>query len=210
MKRWKLGFGLAAVGVAGIAQAQTWRFDKIDPKSTYLRDSQAAPGALRIQLGPSDSEGRFISLRTVGWFNRAIDNPLAHNVSNQAVAVFSASGILDPDWTKQTRIGSATDAGDDFFTLPTFVGSLPTDISQDFGVGPSILQIEIPNGANFLHFTPYDNGFWNNGDDFSMPGADPRGFGVEWRVQTLPEPGTWAVLAVGGAALIRRRRRRAQ
>lgn len=204
-------FGLAGILAAvAAAQAQNWNFQKIDPKSTYLRDSQATAPVVVIEFVGLYEFGDFLELRTVGWFNRAADNPAAHNVSDQAVAVFSSTGLLDPDWNNQFRVGGAAKAGTDFYTLPTFVGNKPTDIQEDFGIGPDIVRIQIPEAGRYLMFTPYDNGFWNNVDDFSMPGADPRGFGIEWRgASAVPEPGALAALAVGLATLRARRRRRA-
>jgi hypothetical protein len=148
-----------------------------------------------------------LEIRTTGWYNRALDNPLARNVDNQAVAVFSNGPSLDPDWSRRHRVHGAIQYGSPFYTLPTWVGNKPTDIEEDFGIGAQGLRIRAPQFATTLLFTPFDNGFWNNGDDFSMPGADPRGFGVEWRwVQTVPEPGTVAALSLG-AVLLRRRKR---
>ena len=209
---------LALIALAGLGYAQAWNFTKVNPTATYLRDSQWAPDASMIDLGITGPEwvdvmgGRLrikLEIRSVGWFNRALDNPAAHNVSNQAVAVFSTSNFLNPDWSQQYRVSAAEDAGDDFYTLPTWVGSRPTDIVEDFGAGPSEIVLDVPLGAHYLMLTPYDNGFWNNGDDFSMPGADPRGFGVEWqvdRVGTAPEPTVLLVLGAGLAGLLRRRK----
>ena len=150
-----------------------------------------------------------LEIRTVGWFNRATDNPAAHNVSNEAVAVFAETSSLDSDWTHQFRVFTPIEAGVDFFTLPTWVGNLPTDISEDFGVDPTTLAIASPGQARFVMLTPFDNGFWNNGDDFSMPNADPRGFGVEWRIyNAVPEPGSVILLGLGLASVVRRKLKR--
>jgi hypothetical protein len=197
---------LGSMALSG-AQAQGWSFLKIDPKATYLRDSQFAPSATMLALGIVDRTKFELEIRTTGWYNRALDNPLARNVDNQAVAVFSNGPSLDPDWSRRHRVHGAIQYGSPFYTLPTWVGNKPTDIEEDFGIGAQGLRIRAPQFATTLLFTPFDNGFWNNGDDFSMPGADPRGFGVEWRwVQTVPEPGTVAALSLG-AVLLRRRKR---
>ena len=208
--------GLAAL--ASLGAAQSWNFQKINPKATYLRDSQSAPTAsmldletdptfilLRAQSGATPT----LEIRTVGWFNRALDNPAAHNVSDEAVAVFAQTSSLDSDWTHQFRVFTPIEAGTDFITLPTWAGNQPTDISEDFGVNSSTLAITIPGQARFVMLTPFDNGFWNNGDDFSMPNADSRGFGVEWRVyNAVPEPGSVFLLSIGIAAAVRRKLKR--
>lgn len=219
MKRGGRTFGILVFAtLASLGAAQNWNFQKINPKATYLRDSQSAPVASMFDL---ESDPAFVSIRgeagslpmleirTVGWFNRAMDNPAAHNISNEAVAVFAQTSALDSDWTQQFRVLTPIDAGTDFATLPTWIGNLPTDINEDFGVNSSSLQIAIPNQARFVMFTPFDNGFWNNGDDFSMPNADPRGFGVEWRVfNATPEPGSVFLLGLGLAAVARRKLKR--
>jgi hypothetical protein len=198
--------GLGAAASLGFGQA--WNFEKVNPKGTYLRDSQATQAATAIQLSQTRDGGHFMEIRTVGWFNRALDNPLSHNISNQGVAVFSEDGHVNPNWTFHHRVDLAEEAGNDFYTLPTWIGNNPTDIDEDFGIGPVAIRVELPAESNFLLITPYDNGFWNNGDDFSVAGADPRGFGVEWRiVGTVPEPGTLAVVGLGLAGLGKRKRR---
>jgi hypothetical protein len=199
--------------------AQNWTFVKIDPKATYLRDSQFAPSASKIDLGLNEQAWNVIraslgsiglEVRSVGWFNRASDNPLSFNISNQGVGVFSVTGGLDPDWSRQYRVDAPRDAGENFFTLPTWVGGHATDIAEDFGIGPEVVRVPIPDGSRFVLLTPFDNGFWNNTDDFTMPGADPRGFGVEWRFyDPVPEPATALALGASVAiAALRRSRRR--
>lgn len=197
--------GLAGLGASAcLGAAQSWNFEKVNPKGTYLRDSQATQAATSFQISLTE-EGRFLEIRTVGWFNRALDNPLSRNISNEAVAVFSEDGMVSPNWLERHRVESAKDAGLDFYTLPTWVGNSPTDITEDFGVGHDVVRVEIPDQAGFVLVTPFDNGFWNNGDDFSMPNSDPRGFGVEWRiVGTVPEPATVGALSLGLLGLRRR------
>lgn len=219
MKRGGRYFGiLGLAALAHFGHGQTWNFQKINPKATYLRDSQSAPAAtmidletdpsflaLRAQLGSIPT----LEIRTVGWFNRATDNPAAHNVSNEAVAVFAQTNGLDSDWTHQFRVLTSIEAGTDFFTLPTWAGNQPTDIAEDFGIDESALTIVIPGTARFLMLTPFDNGFWNNADDFSMPNADPRGFGSEWRVVNgVPEPASLGALAFALAAMGKRKLKR--
>src|SRR6185503_19174848 len=149
--------GLAAL--ASLGAAQSWNFQKINPKATYLRDSQSAPAASMVDLETDPTflwlkaqagSTPMIEIRTVGWFNRAMDNQAAHNISNEAVAVFTQTNDLDADWTHQFRVMSPIEAGTDFVTFPTFVGNLPTDISQDFGVNQNSLEIAIPGQARFM------------------------------------------------------------
>src|SRR5688500_10121359 len=95
----------AAMAVMGAAQRRN--FQKINPKATYLRDAQTAPSASMLDL---ETDATFlwlrgqpgstpmIEIRTVGWFNRAMDNQAAHNLSNEAVAVFAQTADLDADW----------------------------------------------------------------------------------------------------------------
>lgn len=201
--------------ISSSALGQT--FVKIDPKATYLRDSRPTVSATTLALGidPGLREKMIrgestlmMTIRSVGWFNRAIDNPNAHNVDNIAVAVFSVTGVLNPDHTQRYRVDQPLDAGTDFATFNTFEGNQPTDIDEDFAIGPEWLNVPVPPTASYLLFTPFDNGFWNNGDDFSMPGADPRGFGVELALNEIPEtpePASVIALTVGVAALVRRR-----
>lgn len=208
MKNWfKISTTIVLATLATLGFSQSWTFVKINPKGTYLRDSQLAPAPTTTPIG-FEHKGDFdIEIRTVGWFHRAGDNKSSNNISNEAVAVFAENDLIDMDWTKQYRIAAPIDAGNDFYTLPTWHGSNPTDISEDFGVNAAVVRMAIPDEANFLFFTPYDNGFWNNEDDFSMPGADSRGFGIEYRLirTAVPEPATLAVFGIGLAGVLRRR-----
>lgn len=210
MKTWFRTATLIALGAfASLGFGQSWTFVKINPKATYLRDSQATAAATWLHVGFEHKSDFSIELRTIGWFNRAADNKASQNVSNEAVAVFAESNEIDGNWTNRHRVIGAHDAGADFFTLPTWHGGHDTDIEEDFGVGAESIVLEIPDGANYLLFTPYDNGFWNNEDEFNVPGADPRGFGIEYRLirSSVPEPGTLAILSLGVAAGYFRRRK---
>lgn len=208
MKSWfRLLILISSASMATLSLGQAWNFVKIDPKSTYLRDSQFAPSAATIHLGLEHRDDWTLEIRTVGYYNRASDNRASRNISSEAVVVFSSTGKLDGDWHKQERVGGAVDAGTDFYTLPTWNGGLPTDIGEDFGIDHQAAKVDIPTGGDFFMVTPYDNGFWNNEDDFSLPGADSRGFGIEYRVirGAVPEPATLATVAIGLIALARRR-----
>lgn len=217
--RWT--FLLILGSAASTGSAQSFQFLKINPRATYLRDSQWAPAATTLDIAAElalnplpygqDPNRLRLEVRTVGWFDRAPNNPASHNVSNEAVAVFSTGGALDPDWSKQFRVGSPIDEGDDFYTLPTWVGNLATDIPEDFRIGATWMTVDVPSTATHVLFTPYDNDFWNNSDDFSMPGADPRGFGLEWRLSgysSVPEPSTILGLSLSALGLWKARSRR--
>jgi hypothetical protein len=129
--------------------------------------------------------------------------------STSMLGVFSSSNTLLAS-SNQIRIPGAIDAGVDFVTAPTFLGSLATDIAQDFFVDPggepsvpphTFVDVQVPVGAQFLMICSYDSHYSTNADtngDFAV------------RVTAVPEVHTLGLLGVGAAALLTTKRKRAR
>jgi hypothetical protein len=150
---------LTALAPAG-ADAQTI---PIDPKATYLRtnsDVNAQP-AIAIDLSALGLQaGDPILLERLNGYLPAPSLP----ASGATIGVFSSSNVLAAPAVPQRVLG-AIDAGTDVASFPTFNGTLPTDIPEDFaiaGVGIGGTPITIPSGAQFLFVSPNDSFFGDN------------------------------------------------
>lgn len=90
-------------------------------------------------------------------------------VAPYAVAgVFSSTAELDSADQLNRVPGAITSDGPPINTIPTYIGSLSTDIPQDFQIGvvgrSSATVLTIPTGANFLFVTVVDSFYGDNGD----------------------------------------------
>ena len=174
--------------------AASGAFLSLDPRATYLRtESDPALSAVAYPLASLGvSPGDFIRIERVGFYSPL--NPGYPDSIRYLDAVFSGSSTLLSS-ANLNRVPDAIDAGTDVFTPNTWIGGLPTDISQDFAVDDgstfSSVELHVPVGANYIFFTVNDSLFSDNGD----PNGD---FGAN--ISVIPEPSSM-VLAVVGAAL---------
>ena len=132
----------------------------VDSRRTYLRtNSDSSLDALKIDLALLGIvPGNVIRLERLGAWD--CGNPCIDNVTAMG-GVFSAGTVLSA--TNQAhRVPGAIDAGADVFTGPTFFGTLPTDIPQDFLIENTIVQV--PAGATHLFVAPLDSLYFDNSD----------------------------------------------
>jgi len=135
----------------------------LDPRTSILRASEEVPPLpLAIELsGLGVSSGDEIYVATRGEFNFGT---VLSDVSQQALAVFSASSTIDPDVGLLHRVPGAIDAGTDTTSPPTRFGGFDTDIAEDFGLNRDGVRVVVPEGAAFLLVQARDSYFTDNSD----------------------------------------------
>jgi hypothetical protein len=181
---------VAFPSVATIASAQV--FVKIDPRHTYLRrNNDPAPNPAALALSALGlAPGNVVRIRRLGEF----DNGPGTETFGTTIALFSTSSTLLAE-TNLARVPGALEAGCDWITSPTWSGSLPTDIPEDFvvaiGAGATATQdevvVEIPTNSTHVFVGPNDSLYWDN--------TDPDGdYGVEF---TVLAPTAWSFLGGG-------------
>jgi hypothetical protein len=117
--------------------------------------------------------------------------------------VFSSTSLLGPSSILNRVTGAIASDGSPVVTIPTFFGSIPTDIPQDFSIaaigdspsGP-LTVVTIPSGANFL-FVGLNDSFF--GDNYSTD--------LALRIAPVPEPSTLLLLTGAGSAIAGLRRK---
>ena len=95
------------------------------------------------------------------------------DTKTDTVGVFSSSSTL-LDSSLLHRVPDAIDAGVDVSTSPTFFGSEPTDIPEDFEINTSDLGgtvIQVPLSAKFLFVSASDSLFNDNADPTKIYGV---------------------------------------
>jgi hypothetical protein len=138
----------------------------VDPRRTYLRiNNDTALDAVRIDLvALGIVPGNLIRLERLGTWD--CGGPCADTVTTMS-GVFSASNTLLPA-NQPHRVPGAIEAGANFVTGPTFFGSLPNDIPEDFAITDTTIQV--PIGATHLFVAATDSLYSDNSD----PNADFR------------------------------------
>ena len=132
----------------------------INPKATYLRINNDAGtlDAIPIDLSKLGiSMGDYLLLQQLGDF----DNGPGADIYGRLIGVFSANdSLLDP--SQAHRVPGAIDAGEDYITPPTYYGSLPTDIPEDFKIDTTTIQV--PDSAQFIFISTQDSWYNDNTD----------------------------------------------
>ncbi len=170
----------------------------LDPRATYLRtDGDAALDAVAYPLSSFDiSPGDWIRIERLGFYSPL--NPGYPDINRYLDAVFSGSAAL-LSYVNLNRVQNAIDAGTDFVSPNTWIGSLSTDITQDFAVDDgstfNFVELQVPAGATHIFFTVSDSLFGDNGD----PNGD---FGAA--ISIIPEPSI-AALSLTALAFAARR-----
>ena len=174
---------LLAASLPAAAQTLT---DPLGPKEGYLL---VAPGDAATDSVPTPLSalgavpGQSLRMRGLG----DMDSGPGGDEGLSLIGVYSSSATILPS-SNQFRIPGAIDAGIDFVSSPTFLGSIPTDIPEDFRIATTAapeVVVEIPLGAQFL--------FVGNHDSYWKDNSDPDGdLAVEITVV-----GTWKDLGFG-------------
>lgn len=179
---------LSTLTLMGVAAAQLPYARAMDPRDTFLRtnmDPNAQDsGPIRLaDLGliPGDT----ISITRFGDFS--VGETFADNGTN-LMAIFSASDVL-LGGAVQNRVPDAIDAGPEITTFATLIGSLTTEIAEDFRVSaygdPAFsrtLSLTIPAGATHLFLGVNDSFFGDNTDpdgDYRVEIRGERGVSID-------------------------------
>jgi hypothetical protein len=201
----------AVIGLGFIAlPAARADFFHVNPTSTYLHtngDSASSPliidlSTLSFAVNPGDT----IHLARLGAYAFDTSSP---EVGTGMTAVFSSTNAITAT-TNLNRVTGAIDAGVDYVTLNTFFSNQPTDIPEDFAVDNDTAQtgqtpsfssvnVVVPTGAHFLFISPRDSHFGFNVDA-------NNDYGIQ--ITAVPEPASLAVLGIGIAGFLAKRRGR--
>jgi hypothetical protein len=182
----------------------------LDPTATYLHTNNDNAGdATAYSLSTLGfAPGQTITFTEVGGWNNG-NGSTYYSVD----AVFSGSDVLLGSGLLN-RVQDAIGVGgfNATVTEPTFFGSEPTDIPQDFYISldstpGGSATLTIPAGAAYIFFSPNDDLFQDNSNATSPP------FGVTISRASVPEPSSLVLLVTSvlfspALALARRRNRR--
>jgi hypothetical protein len=187
--------GLAAGLLAGVVcAANAATFVPLDPTTTYLHtfnDSPTPAPALALRLADFGfGPGNRITLQAQG----DIDNGPGGDTFDFTMGVFSASNLLLDNEQRYRVVDAITSDGPAFASVPTYSGSHPTDIPQDFGFDKTAITVTVPAGAVYLFLAKSDAWYHDNTD----PDHD---YGVLIGLAPVPEPAPAAMWLVGLAAL---------
>lgn len=168
-----LSLVLSGVLLALCARTQAQITVPLNSQATYLLtfsdpDALAAPPIDISLLGLH--AGDMITLQVTGDFSYCTYCPDLKNeiAPYQAAGVFSSTAELRSADQLNRLPGAIASDGPPFTTLNTYIGSLSTDIPQDFQIGvagrSSATVLTIPTGANFLSAAVVDSFYGDNGD----------------------------------------------
>jgi hypothetical protein len=166
---WALGVAMAVLApLTGptLARGAEPTTVAVDPRRTYLRlSSDTSVDSVRIDLvALGIVPGNFIRLERLGAWD--CGGPCTDTVTTMS-GVFSASDTLLPA-NQPHRVPGAIEAGANILTGPTFFGSIPNDIPEDFAITDTTIQV--PIGATHLFVAATDSLYSDNSD----PNADFR------------------------------------
>ncbi|HLP00088.1 MAG TPA: hypothetical protein VK171_15945, partial [Fimbriimonas sp.] len=148
---------VATLGVVASSHAVQYL---INSPATYLLTNGETPFfTIPVDLiAAGFVPGQTVLLQRLGSYND-FGGPIPNAYG--LTGVFSSSNVILP-WPILNRIPGAIDAGNDWTSLPTFIGNVPTDIPEDFEIdnmagtmGP--LLITIPAGAQYIWASAQDN-----------------------------------------------------
>jgi hypothetical protein len=201
---------ISAIGVF-VTEAKADNFS-VNPAGTFYRtNSDPAPNPTIIDLSTLSftvHDGDTLHLARLGnWAGGPASEGWPDTATSLAGLFSSTNTILAS--SNLNRVPGALAAGVGYVSSPTFFGSLPTDIPQDFlidndpagtGMSPgfSSINITVPAGAHYLFLNTFDSHYSTN--------SDANGnFGIA--ITAVPEPAGLSLLGLGCIALLRRKRR---
>jgi hypothetical protein len=138
----------------------------LDPRATYLRtnnDAPAAPLVVDLSALPAGA-GTWLRVGTSGSYVHISGGT---DTTRSLIGVFSAGSQVLATSTAH-RVPGAIAAGPAFASGPTYYGSMPNDIAEDFVAcrntwGESML-VEVPPGATHLILGTHDSWYQDNRD----------------------------------------------
>jgi hypothetical protein len=174
----------------------------LDPTTTFLHthnDSPTPAPALALRLSDYGfGAGDRLFLQAQG----DIDNGPGGDTFDFTMGAFSSSSLLLGNEQRYRIVDAIASDGPGFVSSPTYSGSQPTDIPQDFGFNSTGALVTVPAGAVFLFLAKSDAWYHDNTD----PDHD---YGVLIGLAPVPEPSTWALClgGLGSVGWVLRRRR---
>jgi len=171
----------------------------LDPTRTFYHtdSTDTGPDSIPIDLASLGlASGDLVRLRMTGDFSYCGFCGFPEDFFGAGAVFVDDTTLLDRN--EPHRVVGAIDAGVDVFTGLTFFEAEATDIPEDFGLFSSDVLIRIPVGATHLFVAPIDSYFGDNVDfdgDFALS------------ISEVPEPSTLALVSLGFASLMARRRR---
>ena len=176
-----LGAMLAAPSIAQVVSLP------VDPRATYLRTVSDAPQPPVVvplaSLGVVP--GQWLRLASTGDYRYAAGQPDDYR---SLLGAFSSSATVLPESGFAHRLPDAVTAGPRIATGPSFFGSQPTDVPEDFVISHPLwtdhVFVEVPPGATHLIVGTHDSYYADNNDpdqDFAL---------VVTLLPTPPLPGT--------------------
>ena len=180
-----------SLSLAAVPATQAQTFVPVDPTATYLHTNQDSAGnSVPVPLsslvfnGHALQPGDTINLAETG---DCLHYASAPTFSTGMIGVFSSSNVL-LDASVLRRVPGAIGEGDSYMTYPTYLGSQPTDIPEDFYVNPGAgTTVTIPPSARYLFLSADDIFFSDNSNPHNNFGAKISfvASGVTYYVSTL-------------------------
>ena len=153
---------VAFLVLAGTAQAQF--HVSLHPKNAYLHTNSDSSGdAVPVDLAAFGiAPGMHLRITQPGDFDPGPGGDTAISL----LGIFSSTTTLLAE-SNLDRVADAIDAGFDFVSSPTYFGSQPTDVPEDFAitfVGQPDVTVTVPAGAAYLFLAPHDSWYQDNSD----------------------------------------------
>ncbi len=150
----------SATGSAGSDPSFAFR---LDPTQTYLRSGPPPSTNTPLQLSQIGAQpGQMIRLEAFGTYDRDGSGINATDSYGDLLGLFSKTATLLTH-TEHRRVPGAISAGPTHQSKNVWIGGMPTDIPEDFNIGSGI-DVIIPEGAEYLFFSPDDSQFHDNSD----------------------------------------------
>lgn len=162
-----VSFAFIACGLAAAATLAASGAVILDSRRTYIHTASADSSLNSVAIDLASlgiSAGDRVQIHRTGDF----DNGPQGDDFTSMIGVFSSSATLLPAGNLH-RVPGAIPAGIPVVTGPTYFGSEPTDIPEDFVVSTGdypdgTICITVPTGATHLFLAPSDSLYEDNSD----------------------------------------------
>jgi len=185
---------LLALCITGPAEAQT--FFQVSPTGSFYRTAFEVPSAPTVVSLADFLGASTLALKPRGQLQVAGSGSPKHDAV--FCAVFSTSNqLLGSDQQQRVTgaVSSTATATSPCSTGNTLFGGTPTNITQDFFIPFVGIDVEIPNGAQYLFVSVFDDYYSDN------VSPNPPQYGIEVTA-TVPEPASMPLLSAGVVALL--------